>query len=272
MEVPRIARELRVSGNSVYQWRRAWKAGGRGALRSKGSSGYDCRLPGAHADRTQAPSLLQRLRVSGVTLLLHRMGYSVQMPACPAAERDEDAITVWREMTWQEVKPSGRRRRVHLFRGRSGRDRPSAQGRTGGRRGITPSVTVSGRSRGRLSVAGLLCYRPSAPSASWRLCSASGSRRCGTDTASSADSSPGRASHSTDRTDPDTARLVNTKLRSRALVPAGRVGPGGDFSQPAMLVGAVAVSRCMMWPVAVNASLPTSGPVRVSVTVNPSPA
>lgn len=128
MEVPRIARELRVSGNSVYQWRRAWKAGGRGALRSKGSSGYDCRLPGAHADRTQAPSLLQRLRVSGVTLLLHRMGYSVQMPACPAAERDEDAITVWREMTWQEVKPSGRRRRVHLFRGRSGRDRPSAQG------------------------------------------------------------------------------------------------------------------------------------------------
>ncbi|MEE1806909.1 winged helix-turn-helix domain-containing protein [Streptomyces sp. BE133] len=29
---------------------------------------------------------------SGVTRLLHRMGYSVQMPARPAAERDEDAI------------------------------------------------------------------------------------------------------------------------------------------------------------------------------------
>jgi transposase len=47
--------------------------------------------------------------ISGVTRLLHRMGYSVQMPARPAAERDEDAITAWREATWQEVKPSGRR-------------------------------------------------------------------------------------------------------------------------------------------------------------------
>jgi transposase len=47
--------------------------------------------------------------ISGVTRLLHRMGYSVQMPARPAAERDEDAITGWREARWQEVKPSGRR-------------------------------------------------------------------------------------------------------------------------------------------------------------------
>ncbi|MDX3232292.1 winged helix-turn-helix domain-containing protein [Streptomyces sp. ME19-01-6] len=49
------------------------------------------------------------LRVSGVTRLPHRMGCSVQMPARPAAERDEDAITVWWEAAWQAVKPSGRR-------------------------------------------------------------------------------------------------------------------------------------------------------------------
>uniref|UniRef100_UPI00389B2A34 transposase n=1 Tax=Streptomyces hirsutus TaxID=35620 RepID=UPI00389B2A34 len=36
-----------------------------------------------------------------------------------------------------------------------------------GRRGITPRVKVSGRGRGRLSVAGLLCYRPGLPA---RLC------------------------------------------------------------------------------------------------------
>ncbi|WP_406381519.1 winged helix-turn-helix domain-containing protein [Streptomyces sp. NBC_01618] len=66
--------------------------------------------------------------VSGVTRLLHRMGYSVQMPARPAAERDEDAITAWREATWQEVNPPGGDRRVHLLRGRSGRDRSAAQG------------------------------------------------------------------------------------------------------------------------------------------------
>ncbi|MER6503145.1 hypothetical protein ABT218_28230 [Streptomyces sp. NPDC001455] len=41
------------------------------------------------------------------------------------------------------------------------------KGRTWGRRGITPRVKVSGRSRGRLSVAGLLCFRPGLPA---RLC------------------------------------------------------------------------------------------------------
>ncbi|MEV0227159.1 helix-turn-helix domain-containing protein, partial [Streptomyces sp. NPDC050704] len=44
VKVPCVARELPVSEKSVYQWRRAWKAGGCGALRSKGPSGYDCRL------------------------------------------------------------------------------------------------------------------------------------------------------------------------------------------------------------------------------------
>ncbi|MFK8905667.1 winged helix-turn-helix domain-containing protein [Streptomyces sp. YS-3] len=47
--------------------------------------------------------------VCGVTRLLHRTGSSVQMPALPAAERDEKAIPPWREVTWREVKPSGRR-------------------------------------------------------------------------------------------------------------------------------------------------------------------
>lgn len=37
------------------------------------------------------------------------------------------------------------------------------KGRTWGRRGVTPTVRVSGRSRGRLSVAGLLCFRPGLP-------------------------------------------------------------------------------------------------------------
>ncbi|MEU6369978.1 helix-turn-helix domain-containing protein [Streptomyces sp. NPDC046931] len=36
VRVPRIARELRVSEKSVYQWRRAGASGGREALRSQG--------------------------------------------------------------------------------------------------------------------------------------------------------------------------------------------------------------------------------------------
>src|SRR5262249_46626218 len=112
--------------------RRAWKAGGREALRSKGAPGYDCRLsphlqvrlaawlgegPAAHGWADDQVWTAARVRtligrrfhisysVSEVTRLLHRMGYSVQMPARPAAECDEDAITAWREATWEEVKP-----------------------------------------------------------------------------------------------------------------------------------------------------------------------
>ncbi|MFJ9822408.1 hypothetical protein ACIRU3_45800 [Streptomyces sp. NPDC101151] len=45
-------------------------------------------------------------------------------------------------------------------------------------------------------------------SASWIPCSAGGSRHCSTGTTSSADSSPGPASLSTDRTDPGTPKSV----------------------------------------------------------------
>ncbi len=44
----------------------------------------------------------------GLDLLLHRLGWSVQVPARQATERDEEQITAWREETWPEVK--GRRR------------------------------------------------------------------------------------------------------------------------------------------------------------------
>jgi transposase len=151
-----------VSEKSVYQWRRAWASGGREALRSQGPPGYDCRLgphlqaklatwldegPAAHGWRDDQVWTAARVRtligrkfhlsysVSGVTRLLHRMGFSVQMPARP---EDEAGVT----------------------------GRPP-KGRTWGRRGITPRVKVPGRSRGRLSVAGLLCYRPALPA---RLC------------------------------------------------------------------------------------------------------
>jgi transposase len=46
--------------------------------------------------------------LAGVDLLLHRIGWSVQVPARRAAERDEARIAVWREETWPAVK--GRRR------------------------------------------------------------------------------------------------------------------------------------------------------------------
>ena len=44
----------------------------------------------------------------GLDVLLHRLGWSVQVPARRAAGRDEDAVAAWPEETWPVIK--GRRR------------------------------------------------------------------------------------------------------------------------------------------------------------------
>ena len=40
----------------------------------------------------------------GTAYLLHRMGWSPQVPRHRAAERDEDAIAEWRTLTWAKVR------------------------------------------------------------------------------------------------------------------------------------------------------------------------
>jgi transposase len=126
-----IAGVLRVSTKSVYQWRRAWQAGGAQALASKGPGGSGCKLdedqlamlaaaldagPAAYGwDKDQrwtlarvAALIHRRFGVSytlrGVSYLLHRLGFSPQVPAHRAAQRDEDAISAWREQTWVKVR------------------------------------------------------------------------------------------------------------------------------------------------------------------------
>ncbi|MFI8281305.1 winged helix-turn-helix domain-containing protein [Streptomyces sp. NPDC085929] len=44
---------------------------------------------------------------SGATRLMHRLGFSPQVPARRVAERDEQAVTAWKVATWAEVKGSG---------------------------------------------------------------------------------------------------------------------------------------------------------------------
>jgi hypothetical protein len=46
--------------------------------------------------------------VSGATRLMHRLGFSPQVPARRVAERNEEAVTVWKEATWTEVEERGR--------------------------------------------------------------------------------------------------------------------------------------------------------------------
>jgi transposase len=129
-----VARQFRVTRMSANRWRRALAAGGRAALASKGPGGGPCKLsqaqvreleavleagPAAQGWEDQCWTLARIAEVvwrlfkveytlAGLDLLLHRIGWSVQVPARQAAERDEAAIAAWREETWPVIK--GRRR------------------------------------------------------------------------------------------------------------------------------------------------------------------
>jgi hypothetical protein len=99
--------------------------------------------------------------LAGADLLLHRIGWSVQVPARRAAERDEARITAWREETWPVVKRTAADLGGWLiFEDESGQGLRPPRGRTWGRRGATPVVTVTGGHSSRVSLAALIAVRP----------------------------------------------------------------------------------------------------------------
>jgi putative transposase len=130
-----VARQFRVSRMSANRWRRALAAGGRRALASKGPGGARCKLSPAQLreleavleagpaawgrDEDQCWTLARIAEVvhrrfgvdytqAGLDLLLHRAGWSVQVPARQATERNEAQITRWRQEAWPVIK-GGRR-------------------------------------------------------------------------------------------------------------------------------------------------------------------
>jgi len=132
-----IAKRFRVSRMSASRWRRALAAGGKEALATKGAGGAKCRLSPVQLAELEAAldagpaacgwdedqcwtlariSDLVRRRfradytLAGMDVLLHRIGWSVQVPARRAAERDEAAVVAWREQTCPviKVRPNGR--------------------------------------------------------------------------------------------------------------------------------------------------------------------
>ena len=181
-----VAKRFRVSRMSVNRWRRALAAGGREALASKGAGGAQCKLSEAqvaeleavleegpaaagYADQcwTLARVAEQAWRrfgveytLAGMAVLLHRIGWSVQVPARRAAERDEEKIARWREDTWPVIKHGGGPGRLALLRRRV-RPWPEAAERThlGTAR---PYSRRDGdrRPRHRVSLAALIAVRP----------------------------------------------------------------------------------------------------------------
>jgi transposase len=128
-----IAGELRVSERSVRRWRRAWQEAGAAGLASRGQAAR-CRLDEGQlavldavldagplaagwADQRWTLARVGDLvagrfgvayTVPGIWYLLRRRGWSCQLGARRAIERDDGAVEVWKKETWPELK--GRRR------------------------------------------------------------------------------------------------------------------------------------------------------------------
>ncbi|MEV8634590.1 winged helix-turn-helix domain-containing protein [Streptosporangium sp. NPDC051023] len=125
-----IARDLRISLRSVQRWRR----GGSGALRSHGPASLprlgEQQLTALEQELLKGPIwhgwpdqrwTLSRIAtvigrrfhliytLQGVRKLLIRNGYTCQVPARRALERDQAAVTGWVKETWPNVGKPRRR-------------------------------------------------------------------------------------------------------------------------------------------------------------------
>jgi transposase len=143
-----IGHDLRVSVRLVQRWRRAWPQGGPGALASKGPASLPLlsdelfavleqeptRRPVAHGwpDQTWTLSRIKTLTgrrfhrsysVQGVAALLKRHGWSCQVPAHRAVERDDAGVAGRVKETWLDVEGPWRRSTA----GSSSRTRPGSR-------------------------------------------------------------------------------------------------------------------------------------------------
>ncbi len=126
-----IARRLAVSHQIVSEWRKAWRRGGRAALRSAGHVGRPRKLTKAQLARVEralakgaeangyatdvwtlprVAEVIQRL--TGVSyhpryvwyLLRDQLDWTWQRPARRAVERNEEAIEQWVTKRWPQLK------------------------------------------------------------------------------------------------------------------------------------------------------------------------
>ncbi|WP_420918691.1 IS630 family transposase [Streptomyces coelicoflavus] len=181
-----IARDLRVSVCSVQRWRRMWDEGGPRALRSQRPASLPrlsekqfaqleaelAKGPAAHGweDRRWTLSRVKTVigrrfhltyTIQGVRKLLVRNGWSCQVPACRAMERDDEAVAGWGQ---GGAALRGRLAAVSgawlAFEDEAGFSMTPPHAKTWSQRGRTPVVRVRGRSRRRISIAALTCYKP----------------------------------------------------------------------------------------------------------------
>ena len=125
-----IGRELGVSHQTVSDWHKLWKVGGKKALKRTGAPGRPRKVTDAELAKVER-ALEKGPRANGfptdlwtlarvaevieettgvkyhpghVWKVLHRMGWSRQRPARQATERDDEAIEQWVNDRWPKVK------------------------------------------------------------------------------------------------------------------------------------------------------------------------
>ena len=185
--ISEIAHDLRVTEGSVRRWHRAWQDGGAEALRSKGPVSRErlspqqwARLelelrkgPLAHGFAGDQRWTLGRIKtligklfhvgytVEGTWKLMRRHGWSAQVPVRQAMERDDEAVAVWKDRGVARYKSTARDLGAYVcFEDEAGQGLRPPKGRTWAPRGARPVVRVRGAGGGRVSIAGVACYRP----------------------------------------------------------------------------------------------------------------
>nr|WP_308426717.1 winged helix-turn-helix domain-containing protein [Streptomyces camponoticapitis] len=93
--------------------------------------------------------------MEGTWRLLRRHGRSWQQPARRAVERDGEAVGLWKEEVWPQVKARRRPNGAWIVcEDEAGQSLRPPRARSWGRVGRTPVVRVRARGSGRVSTAG----------------------------------------------------------------------------------------------------------------------
>ena len=180
-----IARHLRVSVRSVQRWRHSWAEGGPRSLRSQGPASLPkpsgrqfaqleaelAKGPAAHGWEDQRWTLAGvktvigrcfhlTYTIQGVRKHLVRNGWSCQVPARRAWSGTMTRPRGGSRRCGPARKVGGGPWSLAGLRGEASFSMTPPHAKTWSPRGRTPVVRVRGRSRRRLSIAALTCYKP----------------------------------------------------------------------------------------------------------------
>lgn len=180
-----VSRQTGVSWRSVHDWYLAWKEGGKESMKSGGKPGPKPKFSDEEVSRVTAELkrgalahgytaelwTLPRVRrlvidlfgrplsISETWRLLRRIGWSTQKPARKARERDEEAISNWKNVEWPRIQAKARKdKRTIVFVDESGLSQKPSVKNTWAPEGETPVIELNFNWK-KLSVIGGISLR-----------------------------------------------------------------------------------------------------------------